>query len=181
MKFISIVLISTFILANAAFAETLDNGELHDQQGSTKTHGSYHLYTTADNKVKLDVHFSVKKTGISGTGFGIMSYAIVGADGNSIVRVEKGFSVGANALKGVAVKEFNQSFSFFGGVAQKLLNEGAGSAFLIDATRDTNGIPTSVGEWTNLLGGASIPQLLAGLGKGGTKQLGQWLLKKIIH
>ncbi len=168
-----------FVAYPAFSQEVLDSDSMSKKSGSTTAKGSYKLFQEGD-KVKLTLDFSVRKSGVSGTGKGVMAFVLTDADGNNLFKKEKGFTVGADAVRGTAKKEFEQTFSLFGSKAKKLLEEGGGAAFTVQVEKDTTGIPSSPGEWGELLGD-TLPVVLGGLGVGNsTDEIAGWVIKRII-
>lgn len=176
---ISITLTSMILFVGAASAADLDSGSHSEKKGSTSVRGNYRLYVSENQQIKLDVHFSVKKTGMFGTGKGAMAIGLIGADGSTLFQYTKGLTVGARVPEGVARKNDDQSLTIIGPLAQKLISEGGYVAFHVDAVSDSIGIPTSLSEWKSALGDI-IPAFLNGFGSGYTKEVSGWILKKII-
>lgn len=155
-------------------AELIKSKRKEDTEGSTKAKASYSITRDDDGDVEVRVDFSVKKTGVTGTGKGVVAFALLDDAGESLFKIEKGFTVGADALDGVAKKEHSEFITLFGSRFDKV----AGVAFFVGATNDTIGLPTSPGEWTELLGEA-VPAILGGLSAGGTTTVVGWVIDRL--
>jgi hypothetical protein len=151
---------------------------MEKKQGSTTVKAEYRIYTDGDN-VKVDLKFEVRKSGVAGTGKGVMAFQLIDGEGKPLFAHDKGFTVGADMLTGVATKTFEQSFTLFGGAADTLRTKGGGVAFTAQVERDTAGIPTSPNEWTSLLG-SDIPDVLADLDVGKAREINGWSVKRIV-
>lgn len=141
-----------------------------DKQGSTTAKGSF---TISENNgdITINLDFSVKKTGVSGTGKGAMAFILTGEGGQEIYRWTKGFSVGAE-LDGEHTKNDSAEIAFLKW-DQVLAYE-----FKVDATGDTIGIPTSIDGWVELVGDNLIP-IIGGLGVMEDKEIGNWIIGKL--
>ncbi|KAB2399200.1 hypothetical protein, partial [Bacillus cereus] len=56
------------------FADDIDYGSKQKHEGSTRAKANYRIYEDGNN-VKIDVYFSVRKSGVAGTGSGVMAFA----------------------------------------------------------------------------------------------------------
>ncbi|WP_192797072.1 hypothetical protein, partial [Bacillus cereus] len=121
-----------------------------------------------------DVYFSVRKSGVAGTGSGVMAFALLGSDGLPTFKVEKGFTVGADATDGVNEKIFEQTFTIFG----DRWDEVYGNAFLLDETKDTIGIPGSLDEWKEWFE-EDIAPIFEGLNSGDSQDFNNWTIKRL--
>lgn len=180
MKWPGILLaLSCVLCASVSNGEDIDSGSQQQSTGSTRSKGSYRIFEEG-GKVKIKIDFCVRKSGVSGTGKGVMGFEIMNSDGKSLVKRDKGFTVGADAISGVAEKCDSQTITLFGNAAAELKNNGGAVAFTVRTEKDTIGIPTTPDEWKDTLGDA-VPAILGSLGVGDSKDVGGWIIKRIIR
>lgn len=141
-----------------------------DKQGSTTAKGSFTISET-NGDIKINLDFSVKKTGISGTGYGAMAFILTGEGGQELYRWTKGFSVGAE-LDGEHTKKDSAEISFL------KWDQVVAYEFKVQATGDTIGIPTSIEGWIEEIGDNLIP-IIGGLGVMEDKVMGSWIIGKL--
>ncbi|SCN20235.1 Protein of unknown function [Bacillus toyonensis] len=146
-------------------AEIVRQKEHKDEQGETKAKGSYTL-SKEDGAFTVNVNFSVKKTGIAGTGKGFMTYAIYDRDKNEVYRYDKGFTVGAD-LSGAAKKDDSEEAEIMGW-------DGKGKTiFKVAATADSSGLPDSIDDITDFIGFDLLGDF------GAIKEIGGWIIESI--
>jgi hypothetical protein len=174
-----LVTLAALIVASPAYADVIVQDSDENKRGSTTSKGSYVVEDVGEN-VKITVDFSVKKTGVSGTGKGVMVFAILDDNWEPAFQIEKGFSVGAHAIKGVAKKKFSESVTATGPKAKRIKEEGIYAAFTVQTDRDTIGLLTSVGAWKKeIQDWTEIAGVMRALPTGEVKIAGGWRIKKI--
>ncbi|KQU22159.1 hypothetical protein ASG65_20805 [Bacillus sp. Leaf13] len=145
----------------------IDHGFKEKHEGSTRAKVSYSIDKDGDN-VKVSISFSVRKSGVSGTGYGAMAFALIGDDGGTVFHKEKGFSVGADAIRGKNEKTYEETFTIFGDKWEKVV----GAALKLDGTTDSIGVsPGAIIE--------GIAPFLGGLGTGIEGELAGWIIKRL--
>lgn len=155
--------------------EVIDTNTIEQKNGSTTARGAYTILREDDGDVQILTEFWVKKTGISGTGHGVMVFALLNAEGERIFNVNPGFSVGADALDGVNKKEVKDSTTLFKNFFDKNV---AGVVFTVQADKDTIGVPKTPEDWKILLGTA-VPIIFGGLDVGAAKAIAGWVIRKL--
>lgn len=144
--------------------------EKKDHLGDTTAKGSFTI--SEDNgDVTINLNFSVKKTGINGTGKGAMAFILTGDQGKEVYRWDKGFTVGAE-LDGEHTKHESAEINFL------KWEQVSAYELKVDATSNTIGIPTDISGWVEILGENLMP-ILEGLDIGGDTEVGGWLLGRL--
>jgi hypothetical protein len=159
-------------LAGPVAAQVIDQGSDEKKKGDTTVKGSYSIVKDGNN-VKIQIDFSVKKTGITGTGKGVVGFVLLDSEGKEVFKHEKGFTVGAD-LSGAVKKEDTKKITIFGDKWDKVV----GVALNVTVESDTIGIPTKPEEWKEALGKA-VPHILGGLEVGKKTDLKGWIIKRI--
>ncbi len=143
MKNISLItlLFSIFLTFPAFSSEVIDNDNHSQKRGDTSVSGSYTLTQVTDKKVTLEMEIRVKKSGVAGTGQGVVVFVLIDDSGMPIVEKKLQLTVGANALKGTARKTKSQKWTLLGNKAKKIISGDLSElAFLVDATKDSSGL-----------------------------------------
>ena len=143
MKNIPLValLFAIFFAFPALGSEVIDADSHSKKRGNTSVSGSYKLTQVTDKKVTLEMKIKVKKTGVSGTGQGVVVFALIDDSGKPIIEKKLQLTVGSHALKGVARKEKSQKWTLLGNKAKKIVSGDLSElAFLVDATKDSSGL-----------------------------------------
>ncbi len=166
-------------LSVSAFAGLPVEDRQEKKKGDTTATGSYKVYEEGGN-VKIDVDFRVKITGVAGTGKGAMVFEILDDSYEPVFKIDKGFSVGSDALKGVARKEFKKTITLTGPKADAIRNDGLIAAFSVEVEKDTPGVPTSADEWKKeIKDWTSVAGEIIKAPVGELKEVGSWRFKKI--
>jgi hypothetical protein len=178
-KLISIFSVVLLVCSFSAQAEVLAKDSMSDNQGSTRSKGSYSLVKDGNN-VKLSINFNVRKSGTSGSGRGAMSFQILDDSWDPVTSFNKSLTVGADSLKGTADKDWKKNITLTGPKAKKVIDNGIAVAFIVDSNKDTIGVPTSIDDWKKALGDiADLKSELDKLSAGDSKNMNGWKVFKM--
>ena len=133
-----------------------------------------------NGSLKAEVNVNVRKSGVNGVGKGSMSLILFDENLQPFKVINAGRTVGANALRGTADKDDNQSITLFPSIASKVA-----AAQLVPNASDDKGFPTSipdlikaVGDINKQLNDAGLPSL-KDLKPGQVVNLGNSVIKKL--
>ncbi|MED4562760.1 MULTISPECIES: hypothetical protein [Bacillus] len=152
----------------------ISSQEKQKHEGSSRTKGSYSI-EEINNDIAINLHLSVRKSGVSGTGKGALIFGLLGSDSNQPPILNKVLTktVGANALTGVAEKHIDESLTML----KSKWDQVTFIAFGVTTT-DGIGFPTSLPEWKDLIG-EELGTVLGGLGLGEMKEVADFVFKKV--
>ena len=146
--------------------------EHEDEQGETTTKGYYRFFRQ-DADLKLEVDFSVKQTGVTGTGRGSMVVAILDSNYDVLYSFEKGFTVGAVFPKGVAKEPFHQTITIGKEAAKKIERNGAYIVFSLQSGTASLDTPNPK-RFQEL-----FHDVIASIKSGSPEEKGGWWMKSI--
>lgn len=165
-------------MTQAVWALPTEDGD-EKKKGQTTVKGSYKVYDEGGT-IKIRVDFSVKKTGVSGTGKGVMVFEILNDSFEPAFKFDKGFTVGSDALTGANKKEFTKTLSAVGPAGDKIRKSGVWGAITVEVEKDSRGVPTSPDEWKQeITDWTAVVGELKKLGVGQVKAVGNWRFTKI--
>lgn len=178
-KLIYILSIVLLTFSFSAQAEVIAKDSMSDKQGNTRSKGSYSLVKAGEN-VRLSIKFNVRKSGMSGSGRGAMSFQILDDSWEPVTSFNKSLTVGADSLKGVADKDWKKNITLTGPKAKNVIDNGITVAFIVDSNKSTIGVPTSIDGWKKALGGiADLKSELDKLSAGDSKNMNGWKVFKM--
>lgn len=157
----------------------IDKGFKEKHEGSTRTKASYSINKDGEN-TKVKINFSVRKSGVSGTGRGVLVFVLINDSAEPVWKYEKGFTVGADAVDGVNEKDNEVEFTVYNDKWDNVF----GSAFYIDSTKDTTGIPSTLPDFIDAFKNlfkdvVDIVNIFKSLPIGESTDIIDWTFKKL--
>lgn len=179
MKKALLLIVSLSFMGFSLNAATIAKDSMQEKSGSTRSKGSYHIYDDGSN-VKVSVAFNVRKSGMTGTGKGVIAFQILNDSWEPVLEFKKGLTVGAKAPQGTNDKDWKKTITLTGPKAKKVKEEGLVVAFMVDTERDDIGIPQSIDDWKKAIKDvADLKKAIEGLGEGSSSKKGAWKFFKL--
>ena len=146
------------------------------KKGSTRTKGYVQVWDYETSLI-IKPKLNVRKTGVTGTGRGVLNFQLVGLDFKPLCTVTKKLTVGAE-IDGSATKEWKKPVVFDQKGRNIIINNGYFCAASIYTDYDHNGMPTNLNDWIKAAGDLKA---LYALAIGDYATVGKWIFVKLAE